>query len=258
MKNGEVKCYFRPQGLQRKDIARIIAKVVNEKEVYDGPPTFVYRVGGWHIDRDGDVVSAEIPFEDRGILRQIFMTLSLAGVKTERSGMVAISTEGHSGKSLRNLVNIISRKDSLICKALGIGGRLLTDAAAEQVNDALLPTKKSFQNAVNHADKTSRIKVDFGTGTLYFFHVFKSLDPDEVMAAVALCYRLGEQAKLQKRASPIEKPVENEKYDMRNLLLRIGLDGVEFERERKTLLSRLSGDIRYRMTLKKFGKIDNS
>jgi hypothetical protein len=45
----------------------------------------------------------------------------------------------------------------------------------------------------------------------------------------------------QKRITAKEKPVDNEKYAFRCLLLRLGFIGAEYKEERKILLQNLSG-----------------
>ena len=55
-------------------------------------------------------------------------------------------------------------------------------------------------------------------------------------------------AKVQKRVTATEQPVENEKYAFRCFLLRLGFIGAEYKEARKILLKNLSGNAAFKGT----------
>lgn len=65
---------------------------------------------------------------------------------------------------------------------------------------------------------------------------------DEVDAYTRFINRLSASAKEQKRVTAKEKAVENEKFDFRVFLIRIGFVGDEYKSARKILLKNLSGN----------------
>ena len=61
-------------------------------------------------------------------------------------------------------------------------------------------------------------------------------------------------SKEQKRISPTEKEVTNEKYAFRCFLLRLGFIGNEYKAERKILLRNLSGSSAFKNGVKNESK----
>ena len=60
-------------------------------------------------------------------------------------------------------------------------------------------------------------------------------------AYTKFCEALCKMALTQKRVNCKEKPIENEKYEFRCFLLRLGFIGAEYKGIRKVLLQNLSG-----------------
>ncbi len=64
---------------------------------------------------------------------------------------------------------------------------------------------------------------------------------NETAAYTAFITALVDMVKRQKRITATEKDVENEKYDFRCFLLRLGFIGDEYKTARKILLRNLTG-----------------
>ena len=107
-----------------------------------------------------------------------------------------------------NLTNLLTAKESLIKKALGID-----DLGIEVTEDTV-----SFP---------------------WFTEMPK---PDAVKAYTHFIAALGKMSRDLKRISATEKEVDNEKYAFRCFLLRLGFIGNEYKAERKILLKNLSGN----------------
>ena len=73
MKKNSFIYSFKVSGVERKQIASVIAGALCEEVKYQGPPTFAYRTAGWTIDRSGVVTSPEI--KDITILRTVLNIL---------------------------------------------------------------------------------------------------------------------------------------------------------------------------------------
>lgn len=118
---------------------------------------------------------------------------------------------------MENLKNLLASKGRLIKKALGIS-ELPLEITEEQV---------SFP---------------------WFSAV---LDADTVRAYTELIEALCRMSREQKRISGKERPVENEKYAFRCLLLRLGFIGPEHKNNRKILLQNLTGSSAFKSGAKK-------
>ena len=226
---------FNVTGAKRKELVSEIARIEGSKKEYLGVPSCAYRVGDFHISKDG-VVSA-----DEGKLTDILETLMVAGFKpacqtkeegkdepqeahseaeknepTEKpmplqNGGEALTIEiplaGFDENALANLDNLIKSKGWLIKKALGI----------------------------------EELPIKVGEASMKFPWFKKMPDSDECQAFTDFIGKLAEHSKKQKRISSKVKKTENEKYAFRCFLLRLGFIGTEYKKQRKILLSRLNG-----------------
>ena len=226
---------FNVTGAKRKELVSEIARIDGSKKEYLGVPSCAYRVGDFHISKDG-VVSA-----DEGKLTDILETLMVAGFKpagqtkeegkdepqeahseaeknepTEKpmplqNGGEALTIEiplaGFDENALANLDNLIKSKGWLIKKALGI----------------------------------EELPIKVGEASMKFPWFKKMPDSDECQAFTDFIGKLAEHSKKQKRISSKVKKTENEKYAFRCFLLRLGFIGTEYKKQRKILLSRLNG-----------------
>lgn len=252
MRNGTFTFSFSVTGLERKQVAHIIAEAIDVEVEYAGAPTFRYLAGGWVIDRESTVTSPEIPIGQKGSLRQVFEALKIAGAKVEGDGTVTLSLGGHDGNSLRNAVNLIWAKQYLIQKSLGRERDIVPASLVEAINAVPIVTLEEFAEAINGGIDAglivgdSDLDFDLTDQTISFSFFNASLDADEVGAFLTLCYQISGQAKKQKFSSTKQKEAPNESYAMRCFLLKLGFIGTEFKTERKVLLARLSGNSSFR------------
>ena len=232
---------FNVTGAKRKELVSEIARIDGSKKEYLGVPSCAYRVGDFHISKDG-VVSA-----DEGKLTDILETLMVAGVEpagqTKEEGKdepqeahseaekneptekpmpsqnkgealtIEIPLAGFDENALANLDNLIKSKGWLIKKALGI----------------------------------EELPIKVGEASMKFPWFKKMPDSDECQAFTDFIGKLAEHSKKQKRISSKVKKTENEKYAFRCFLLRLGFIGTEYKKQRKILLSRLNGSSAFKV-----------
>ena len=251
---------FEVTGLERKQVATIIAEALGEQVKYAGPPSFSYQVSSWTIDRNCLVTTPELATIELELLRKVLDALKNAGVLAKGDGTVTFSMEGHNEASLRNVVNLIWSKQNLLKKSLGRQDDILTADFVFAVNYVPIDTTEDFTGVINNARETGKIE---GTGDLTFDIVNQTvsfgflpdtLDCDEVIAFITLCQKINEQAKLQKFSSTKQKVTGNDKYSLRVWLIRLGFVGNEYKMDRKILLSRLTGDGAFRIVETKIVK----
>ena len=232
---------FNVTGAKRKELVSEIARIDGSKKEYLGVPSCAYRVGDFHISKDG-VVSA-----DEEKLMDILETLRVAGFEpagqTKEEGKdepqeahseaekneptekpmpsqnkgealtIEIPLAGFDENALANLDNLIKSKGWLIKKALGI----------------------------------EELPIKVGEASMKFPWFKKMPDSDECQAFTDFIGKLAEHSKKQKRISSKVKETENEKYAFRCFLLRLGFIGTEYKKQRKILLSRLNGSSAFKV-----------
>ncbi len=193
----------------RKDVVKAMEEITGEKAKYQGPPSFVYQVGEYTIDRDGNV-----EHESEKEIERIKEKLQARGLVPEEREMLSIDIpmEGHTSDSIKNLIYMIHSKQYLLKKAVGM---------------------PAFMVGITFAED----KICF-TGF--------PLEPERTTAFCELAAFMAKAAREQKRVNPKETIEENEKYYMRTWLVRIGLGGKGGKEARKVLLAGLKGHTAFR------------
>ena len=135
---------------------------------------------------------------------------------------IAMPWEGFDDAAWQNLKNLVSSKEGLIKKALGV----------DALPMMFTPEKISFP----------------------WFET--QPDADVAKAAMEFIAKLCKTAKTQKRVTAKEREVENEKYAFRCFLLRLGFIGAEYKETRKTLLRNLSGNGSFKSSKRKEAAAD--
>lgn len=216
-----MKANYNVTGNERKVLVAAIAELTGEKAIYKFMPTCAYEIGDITVDKEGGVTC-----EDADKLERIIHNLIADGFTPEDAEEIESTEEEATAEeadkngtgltvsvpldkaAVGNLTNLLTAKESLIKKALGID-----DLGIEVTEDVI-----SFP---------------------WFSEM---LEPDAVKAYTHFIAALCKMSKDLKRASATEKDVDNEKYAFRCFLLRLGFIGNEYKAERKILLKNLSGN----------------
>lgn len=202
--------HYRANGKERKKLAEVIAKEIGVDAIYQGAPTFSYKMDYFTVDREGALVLDDEDFgeETERVLNAIAEAgFTPQGNEMEESTGMAIQMPEMTGDELSRLEALIESKESLIKKSIGA--------------DSLMVGEKD--------------------GKLDFAWFKADATPDEIKAYMDLVTALCKMAKEAKRITAKDKPVENEKYAFRCFLLRLGFIGDEFKTSRKILLKNFTG-----------------
>jgi len=216
-----MKANYNVTGNERKVLVAAIAELTGEKAIYKFMPTCAYEIGDITVDKEGGVTC-----EDADKLERIIHNLIADGFTPEDAEEIESTEEEATAEeadkngtgltvsvpldkaAVGNLTNLLTAKESLIKKALGID-----DLGIEVTEDVIS------------------------------FPWFSEMpEPDAVKAYTHFIAALCKMSKDLKRASATEKDVDNEKYAFRCFLLRLGFIGNEYKAERKILLKNLSGN----------------
>ena len=224
-----MKANYNLTGTKRKELVHAIEEITGDKAQYMRMPTCAYEIGDITVDKDGGVSCS-----DEEKMQMVMKALNEKGFTAEEDAETkqpeqAETTEPEhttedeqepaltislplASANVGILRNLISAKESLIKKALGI-----TDTR------------------INITDE----KIEFP-----WFDW--ELTPEETNAYMLFLTQLCKLSKELKHAS--SKPVEtdNEKYAFRTWLLRMGFIGPDFKEARKILLKNLSGSSAFR------------
>ena len=237
-----MKANYNLTGTKRKELVHAIEEITGDKAQYMRMPTCAYEIGDITVDKDGGISCS-----DEEKMQMVMKALNEKGFTAEEDAETkqpeqAETTDQEAATeqeptteeeketaedeqepaltislplasaNVGILRNLISAKESLIKKALGI-----TDTR------------------INITDE----KIEFP-----WFD--RELTPEETNAYMLFLTQLCKLSKELKHAS--SKPVEtdNEKYAFRTWLLRMGFIGPDFKKARKILLKNLSGSSAFR------------
>lgn len=216
-----MKANYNVTGNERKVLVAAIAELTGEKAIYKFMPTCAYEIGDITVDKEGGVTC-----EDADKLERIIHNLIADGFTPEDAEEIESTEEEATAEeadkngtgltvsvpldkaAVGNLTNLLTAKESLIKKALGI-------------ND---------------------LGIEVTENVISFPWFSEMPEPDAVKAYTHFIAALCKMSKDLKRASATEKDVDNEKYAFRCFLLRLGFIGNEYKAERKILLKNLSGN----------------
>jgi len=106
------------------------------------------------VDRAGKIITLEgIEVEFESIINgSVELGEATESTETEIKGFeVAVPMEGHTGITLRNLVNMVCSKQVLIKKSFGITDNLIEDDFCNNINEGKMETLEDFKTAIEGA-----------------------------------------------------------------------------------------------------------
>lgn len=245
--------------MDRKEIVKALSEHLGVKAEYMGVPSFAYQiiteVETYTIDKAGKITNAKgSELELEAILKsadeiqeQEEITVIQENAETEPQIIsidISVPIAGHTGKSLRNLVNMIYSKQELIKKALGITENIVDEEFIKAVNEGKIETLEDFQKAI--AGKESCIQTEFNFEEQKIGFNFIEAKTENITAYTQFIELLNKSAKELKHASYKAKSTDNPKFTLRVFLIRLGMIGDEYKEARKVLLKNLEGNGAFR------------
>ena len=271
-----MKINYNVTGSDRKKLVSIITRETGIKAAYQGMPSMAYAIGDITVEKDGTMVWDERT--DNATIQRITEALAAAGfegireepeapasAETEAPAepdtatepvelTVGIPTSKHTGASLRNLINLLYTRASLLNKALGTGFRVdeaLTEALQD---DACILTTDSLLRAIGDFEAEHGKAIDGLTITpeeITFGSLPETTDTEKLHTFTILCGMMSKQAIDQKRIQAKGVNEDNEKYALRIWLTRLGMNGPEFKTTRRVLMENLTGHSAFRTDVEK-------
>lgn len=245
--------------MDRKEIVKLLSEHFGVKAEYMGVPSFAYQIKAegetYTIDRAGKITNTEgVALELEVILNpavevqeQGEKTAIEENIETEPqiiSADISVPIEGHTGMSLRNLVNMIYSKQVLIQKSLGIEESIVAEDFIKELNETKISNIDDFQKAI--AGKESCIQIEFNFEEKKISFNFIKAKVENITAYTQFIELLNQSAKELKHASYKAKSTDNPKFTFRVFLIRLGMIGDEYKEARKVLLKNLAGNGSFR------------
>lgn len=245
--------------MDRKEIVKVLSEHFGVKAEYMGVPSFAYQIkteeGTYTIDKAGKIANAEgmeleleailnpavevQEQEEKNIIEEIKET-EPQNLKLE----IGVPMEGHTGISLRNLVNIIYSKQALIQKSLGIEEIIISEEFIRELNEAKISIIDDFKKTIIGKENCIQIEFNFEEQKISFN--FIKAEAENITAYTQFAELLNKSAKELKHASYKAKTTDNPKFTFRVFLIRLGMIGDEYKNARKVLLEKLEGNGAFR------------
>lgn len=230
-------------------------KIVNDSSIVPKRRTEDGSVVGADCYYSVELNSPILEYDDLDLLGGVLKALRDAGAEpSEVCGIhIHISEDGHTVRSLRNLINMFMQKEDIMKEAFQIDDTR-QEQYCQNVNRDLVPKinrhkARTLNELFNQWDEEccGRYRM-LNIESLYDgmgieFRLFNStLNMEVVKAYIVFCLAVSQKAKTMQRSVPIKSKMDNNRYDWRNFLNRLGLAGDEFKEVRRRLLMHVSGD----------------
>ncbi len=196
-----------------------------------------------------EIATVEESIEEVTACEPTDVNLQTIGTEAEPVRLsIAFPLSQHTSQSIRNLVNLIYSRGSLVSKA--VQGEFF---APQEIVDA--PEEKRMLTALDEVNRIKKLEVELGVeikgirfeeGKVIFTGFPETSDADILLAFQHLAEKMNKQAIEQKRIHPKAVNDENEKYSMRTWLVRIGMEGNQYKKTRNILMQYLKGHTAFR------------
>ena len=244
--------------MDRKEIVKILSEHFGVKAEYMGVPSFAYQIKAegetYTIDKAGKITNeAGLELELEAILKpeveeitdeQEEKAIVEEVTETEpqiETSEISVPLEGHSGITLKNLLNMIYSKQGLIQKALGISEGIVGEDFIKELNVEKIATVEDFKKAIEGKESCTGIEFNFQQQNIRF--KFLKAEAENITAYTQFIELLNKSAKELKHASYKAKSTDNPKFTFRVFLIRLGMIGDEYKEARKVLLKNLEGKV---------------
>lgn len=230
----------------RKALVKAIAEITGAEAKYNGPPSFSYTVDYFTVERSGSVT-----FDDRADSEEV--ELLIDGL-TERGFIertedieeleISVPIEGMGGEAFRNLLFMLHSKQYLLNRVTRRETFAVNEGLIAALTDNPPDSYEAFCAALS-ADTGELKGVRFDEDKVTFIFPIAD-DPAKNRAYAELAAFMVARAKDADRVTAAEQKPENEKYNLRSWLLRLGLTGEGGKASRKALLAGLKGHTAFR------------
>ena len=212
---------FTLESKQRPKLAQEIGNILRTAPHYERVPSCAYDIAGYRLDKEG-VLHIPDGVEEETV-EDLILQLRECGFQDDAEVTEEVPVQ-------QEKLTIAIPKDSL------------TDTALENLQKIIANKQTLFQRAFR-MDST---EVEITDEKINFTWFLYTVDGDEIAAYTQFISRLCDMARDAKRVSSKPTETDNDKYDFRCFLLRLGFIGKEYKTARKILLRNLTGNSAFR------------
>ena len=248
-----MKVNYNIQKEERKAMVGIISKVLGEKPVYCGAPTFSYKIGAFEITKDGSLCFDDVT--DEATVARVRTALREAGFMSkgeeDETSCAATGADAPSRTEAADdeptptetVVEEPAPTEETIAEpdedslSISLPRSLFTEAALQNLDALLLSKGRLIRHAFDIREATYTLTDD----RITFAWLHGTITDETAKAYAEFISKLCLMARTQKRVTAKEKIVDNEKYAFRCFLLRLGMIGNAYKQSRKILLQNLIG-----------------
>lgn len=228
---------YNVKGERRKELVKALEEIIGTKSEYMGVPTFAYRIGGVMVDRSGTVTNEGTSEE---VFQNVAIALSLRGFEPEGGLEQAdVRVEGEKATIKDSPATRTIKVDFL---EIQMPKEMFTDNGIENLKKLIHAKGDLIKKAIG----TDELHLNIEEETIGFPWFPLKGDADEVAHHDKFIEALCRMAINQKRVTAKALKSENEKYDFRCFLLRLGFIGDEHRAFRRYYLKNLSGNAAYK------------
>ena len=228
---------YNVKGERRKQLVKALEEILEVKSEYMGVPTFAYRIGRVMVDRAGMVTSEGT---STGVFLNVAIALSLRGFEPERGLKEAgIRVKGEKS-TIADAAAADSNKVTLL--EIQMPTEMFTDKGLENLKKLIHAKGDLIKKAIGIDDLPLNLEEE----TIGFPWFPLKGDADEVEHHEKFIEALCRMAINQKRVTAKVVKSENEKYDFRCFLLRLGFIGDDHKAFRRYYLRNLSGNAAFK------------
>lgn len=231
--------------MERKIMVKKLGEHFGVKPKYLGAPDFKYEIRAnnevYTIDKNGVIttsVGEVVTFtnllkeeECKNIVNEFKLTVPL---------------DGHTYKSLQNIMNMLASKQHLLISALNLNDKFVDSGVIQELCKRKFESMNELEDELNKYKLNSGFEVDFNNKKMTFILRADNLETKQINAFTDLITQISKQAMKMKRTLAKPSQDENPKYALRTWLIRIGLNGPNYKNTRKTLLENLEGNTSFR------------
>lgn len=207
-----MRIIYNISGAERKKLCKALGSFLGETPVYQGTPSYAFKVGEYIVDKNGNINCPDT--ETKVHMNEVIEFLKTDGFTPEDieygSLIISLPKSSFTDDALERLQILVGNKAPLF--------------------------KKAFRTATVEIDTESEPdKVQFPWFTLH------GAD-GESLAYSQFITALSKMAQNQKRIQRKDYEDGNDKFNMRLFLVRLGMIGAKYKQTRKILMQYLTGN----------------
>lgn len=211
---------FTLESKQRPKLAQEVGNILGTAPHYERVPSCAYDIAGYRLDKEGVL---HIPEGAEETAKDLILQLRERGFQDDAEITEEVPVQ-------QDKLTIVIPRESI------------TDMALENLQKIIANKQILFQRAF----RTDNTEIEITDEKINFTWFPYTADGDELAAYTQFISRLCDMARDAKRVSSKPTETDNDKYDFRCFLLRLGFIGKEYKTARKILLRNLTGNSAFR------------